>query len=74
MISQIFIGLFGVGAVWLSQHNDQDLRKYACILGLLSQPFWFYSMYQSQQWGVFVMCFLYTYSWMVGFYNHWVKK
>ena len=74
MISQIFIGLFGVVGIWLTQQSNENIKKYACVLGLIAQPFWFYSMYQSEQWGVFVLCFFYTYAWGLGFYNGWIKK
>ena len=72
-MTQIFIMLFGVTAIWLSQSNDVKYRKYACVFGLLGQPFWFYAAYHAEQWGIFAVCVLYTLSWAKGFYNHWIK-
>lgn len=74
MISQLFIGLFGVSAIWLSQQKNDELKRYACICGLFAQPFWFYSMWVSEQYGVFALCFFYAYSWATGFYNYWIKR
>jgi len=73
-ISQLFIGVFGVTAIWLSQQTELEKRKWASVCGLAAQPFWFYSMYASEQWGVFLLCFFYAFSWSQGFYNYWLKK
>lgn len=74
MIAQIGIALFGVIAVWLSQASNAEQRKYACLFGMASQPFWFYSAYTAQQWGILALCFLYAASWLRGFHAHWVKQ
>ncbi len=73
-MDQVGIALTGVMAIWLSQQGNESLKKYACIFGLASQPFWFYSSYISGQWGIFGLCFFYTYAWIVGFKAHWVKN
>lgn len=72
-VEQIFIFIFGVSAILLVGRNDK-WRRYGFIAGLIGQPFWFYSAYHSQQWGVLLMCLFYTYSWGQGFYNNWIKK
>lgn len=74
MIEQFFIALFGVTAVTLSQSQLPQRRKYASVFGLIGQPFWFYSAYTSEQWGIFALCILYTLSWANGFYVNWIKK
>lgn len=71
-MEQVFIGLFGALAIWLSQQSREGLKKYAPILGLLAQPFWFYTTWKAQQWGIFGLSFLYAYSWWVGFKSHWI--
>lgn len=68
---QLYIALFGVAAVLCTQLPYPELRKWAGILGLVGQPFWFYSSYKSKQWGIFFLCFLYTGSWAYGVYLHW---
>lgn len=71
-LDQIMIGVLGVTAIWLSQHEKEDLRKYACLLGLGAQPFWFYSAWTAGQWGIFILCFFYAYAWFKGFRVHWL--
>ena len=73
-LEQIAIAFTGVAAIWLSQDESEARRKWACIFGLISQPFWFYSAYKAQQWGIFVLCFFYTWAWIKGFINNWMKK
>lgn len=73
MIDQVAIVLFGVTAVGLSQAKSQRRRRWACIFGLIAQPFWFWSAWHTQQWGVFLVCFLYAAMWLLGLWNSWVQ-
>jgi hypothetical protein len=72
-MNQILLALFGVSAIFTSQSKDIKVRKYSPILGLASQPFWFYSAYAAEQWGIFVLCFFYTMAWLNGLYNYWIE-
>lgn len=74
MIAQIGIALFGVVAIWLSQAASESQRKYACLFGLASQPFWFWSAYAAEQWGIFALCALYSISWLRGLNQHWLAR
>jgi hypothetical protein len=40
-LEQIGIAIFGVAAIRLSQDEREKVRRWACIAGLCSQPFWF---------------------------------
>lgn len=71
-LDQIAIAFTGVTAIFLSQSKSERLRKYACLFGLASQPFWFYATFTAQQWGIFALCFLYTFSWARGVWNFWI--
>ena len=71
---QIFIALLGVMAVEFSQSTNNKLKKWASVLGLLGQPFWFYMAYKNSSWGVFFLCILYTRAWGKGFVHHWLTK
>lgn len=73
-MEQLVIALTGGLAIWLTQQGDESWKKYACILGLLGQPFWFYSAYSAEQWGILALTFFYTYSWFVGFKNNWLNQ
>ena len=73
MISQIMLAVTGVTAIWLTQQGNESIKKYACLFGMAGQPFWFYSAYTAEQWGIFVLCLFYTYSWGVGIKNNWLN-
>jgi hypothetical protein len=71
VIEQIGLALFGVGAVWLSQSKAPWARKWAPMVGLAGQPFWFIAAW-GQPGMLFVVC-LYTYCWAQGIYNQWIR-
>ena len=75
MLVQIIIALTGGIAILLSQQEKKpEWKKYASILGLIGQPFWFYTTFVHEQWGIFILSFFYTYAWFVGFKNNWLTK
>jgi hypothetical protein len=74
MIEQVGIVLTGVTAVWLTQDKRQSWRRWACIFGLVGQPFWFYAAWSAEQWGIFFVCILYTLSWLRGIKNNWLSN
>lgn len=71
---QIGITLLGVTAIFLSQDKRPSWRRWSSVLGLCSQPCWFTLTYLDKQWGVFALCFLYTWCWFRGFKAHWLDK
>lgn len=74
MIDQVGIAVFGCTAVWLSQSLHPPTQRYACIFGLLAQPFWYWAAFSTEQWGIVLVCIPYTAAWLRGFYNHWILK
>ncbi len=72
MLDQIGIALTGCIAIWLSQDARASHRRWACIFGLIGQPFWFYAAWQAGQWGIFALSFIYTASWLKGLWNNWL--
>lgn len=72
--SQVCIALAGLIAVRLSQDLRANWRRWACIPGLLGQPGWLYSTWVAQQYGIFLVCILYTYIWGESFYKNWIKR
>ncbi len=73
-LDQIGIALSGVIAIWLTQDKRATRRRWACIFGMLAQPFWFYAAWKAEQWGIFAMCTLYTYAWARGLRAHWFSR
>lgn len=73
-MEQILIAFTGVTAIWLTQQSKESWKRYACLFGLAGQPFWFYSAWEAQQWGIFFLCCFYTYSWGLGVKNNWLTS
>lgn len=69
---QIGIALFGALAVWLSQDDRATYRRWACIFGMLGQPFWLYNSWTAEQWGIFAISILYAAVWMRGLWQNWL--
>lgn len=74
MIDQLVIAATSVPAVFLSQAKTASLRRYACLFGAAGQPFWFYTTFTHEQWGMFGLCFFYAYAWGMGVRNNWFAK
>lgn len=74
ILAQAGIAIFGLSAIFLAQSAHIDYRRWASVLGLLGQPLWFTTSYISESWGIFILCFFYTFAWGKGFYIHWISK
>jgi len=72
-LEQLGIAIFGVAAIRLSQDHRDRVRRWACICGLCAQPFWFYTTWKAGQWGIFALCFLYSWAWIKGVRTYWLK-
>lgn len=68
-VAQAGIFVFAVSALFLISRKN----KWGFVLGLLSQPFWYYTAYHHKQWGIFFLNFVYTVVWSYGFYQWWIK-
>ncbi len=68
-ISQFGMLIFGVTAILLVSHKN----KWGFVVGLLSQPFFFLTSYINNQWGLFILSFAYTASWIYGIYMWFYK-
>lgn len=72
-IDQVAIAVLGAAAAWLSQAHAESFRRWACISGMLGQPFWFYASWKAEQWGIFAVSVLYALAWMKGLWIHWIR-
>lgn len=68
-IAQAGIFIFALSALFLISRKN----KWGFVLGLCSQPFWYYTSYHHRQWGIFFLNFGYTITWSYGFYQWWFK-
>jgi hypothetical protein len=71
-LDQIGIALTGCVAIYLSQDQRESWRRWSSVLGMLGQPFWFYATWKAEQWGIFALTFIYTYSWGRGLWAYWL--
>ena len=70
---QIMIFIFGASGIWFVSRKE-NWKKWGYIFGLCGQPFWFYSAWTNEQWGIILLTLFYTYSLTQGIYNYWIKK
>ncbi|CAD6562890.1 hypothetical protein ACFQ3P_39890 [Paraburkholderia sabiae] len=74
VIEQALIGLCGALAVFLSQDSRLGWRRWACIFGLVAQPFWLDMAWRAHQYGVLALSLVYTASWARGLAAHWLMR
>lgn len=72
-LAQLGIAVFGVAAIYLSQHPVERVRRWGCIAGLCGQPFWIASSYLAGQWGILALTALYTMAWCRGVRTYWLR-
>lgn len=72
-VCQAAILVLCMTGIILVNSSRTERQRYACVFGLLSEPFWFYTTIAHHQWGIFAATFVYTFAWSRGFYNQWVK-
>jgi hypothetical protein len=73
LIVQVGIAVLGVAAIQASQDERYSRRRWACVLGLLAQPAWFYETITAEQWGMVALSAAYTLAWLRGFHSYWWK-
>lgn len=73
-MTQLFIALFGLTSMWMALGNSAPLRKWAPVLGLLGQPFWFMATVPTQQYGMVALCVAYTLVYLNGIRVQWWPK
>lgn len=59
-MNQLFIAIFGLTAISMALSHNARARKWAPILGLAGQPFWFLATVPTEQWGMVALCVAYT--------------
>jgi hypothetical protein len=71
---QIAIAIFGLTAIYFAMGDNPRLRKWAPIIGLAGQPFWFMATIPTQQWGMVALCCAYTAVYIRGIALQWRKQ
>jgi TRAP-type C4-dicarboxylate transport system permease small subunit len=73
-VNQLLIAVFGLTAIWLAMGNWAPGRKWAPVVGLCGQPFWFYFALQTGGWGILVLTGAYTAVYVRGVWVQWGPK
>lgn len=68
---QAAIFILSGAAIWLVGNVDTRAQRWGYALGLAGQPFWAYSAWQAEQWGIMLLTAWYTIAWARGLRNHW---
>lgn len=58
----------------LSQAKTEKIRRWDCIAGLFSQPFWFSYGWYTGAWSLCFLGVIYTGIFAYGFYSKWVRS
>jgi hypothetical protein len=61
--SAIFMG--PIGAMLLGSGS-----RWGFVIGLATQPFWFYTSFRHRQWGIFFASIFYAFGWAMGVYRN----
>lgn len=72
-MDQAVIAVTGCVAIWLANDRREAWRRWASVVGLAGQPFWFYVAFTGHWWGIQVLTVVYAVSWARGFFNHWMR-
>lgn len=71
-LDQIGIALFGVTAIFMSQDRCLSVQRWACVFGMLGQPFWYWTAIATESWGILILCPFYTLAWARGVWSFWI--
>jgi len=71
---QIGILVIGLPALWLTTYRQFRIRRWAYILGLVSEVFWIWTCVAHEQWLILGSVAAYTFVWGRGFWEHWLRK
>jgi len=63
ILSQVLIFIIGLSTILLLSCFK---NKWGNVIGLLHQPFWYFTTLYHQQWGLFLMSLVYTVIFAVG--------
>lgn len=71
---QFFLAAFGLTSIYFAMGHNPTLRRWAPIIGLAGQPFWFIFAWQAQGWGLMVLVAAYTLVYIRGIWMQWRKQ
>jgi hypothetical protein len=69
---QVIILLLGGLTIWLLA--SKNLQGWGFLVGLISEPFWIWSAWKHEQWGIVMLAAWYAILYGIGIKNNWRKK
>lgn len=73
-MNQLLIALFGLTSIWLAMGNNPTGRRWAPVIGLAGQPFWFAFAIDAGAWGLLALVAAYSVVYLRGIYIQWVTE
>ena len=72
IIAQMMIVILGFFNAYLITKKDK-LQRWAYMIGLYSQIFWFYTVLHNEQYVLLLAVIFYTTQWLKGINNYFIK-
>lgn len=70
---QIMIFVLGGATIFLLAQKNK-WQRWGYIVGLFQEIPWFIATFRARQWGIFALTFVYTFCYILGIWNYWIKK
>ncbi|MBQ0917473.1 hypothetical protein KBW71_03390 [Hydrogenophaga aromaticivorans] len=70
-MTQFLMASFGLTSLWFAMGRNLTLRKWAPVVGLAGQPFWFAFSLDAGAWGLLVLVAAYTLVYLRGALIQW---
>jgi len=68
---QLALAFFGLSAMFMATGGNPDLYRWAPLVGLCAQPFWFVFAVRSKAWGLIVLSIAYSAVYVRGALIQW---
>jgi hypothetical protein len=62
--SQAVITCTGFLSLYLMASQEAKVRMYAGLVGLFGEPFWFFTAYINEQYGILILVLIYGVNWI----------
>jgi hypothetical protein len=59
-VNQLALAAFGLSSLWMAMGNNVTARRWAPVVGLIGQPFWFAFAWQTEGWALLALTCAYT--------------
>lgn len=68
---QLALAFFGLTALYMATGHNPVARKWAPVIGLCGQPFWFIFSVQASAWGLLALSLTYSAVYLRGIWLQW---